>query len=171
MTVLRSVQLRLIEGQRRNSGATLADVGRPAMWRRAIAATIDRLLPLPFLGFFFPQWAALVFLYHLLCDSSPERRSFGKWLCRLRVVSSATGQKCNWWQAALRRSGSALAQVGWCLAWRQPQWLTAVLVYELASAACVMVGARGQRPEDWLAGTRVMSERSYRQWRRGRQTD
>jgi uncharacterized RDD family membrane protein YckC len=115
------------------------------------------------LAFFFPQWTAVVFLYHLLCDSSPERRSPGKWICRLRVVSADTGRKCAWWRAALRRTGSVLSQSAWCQIWTMPEWLPLVLAYELISLAFVMISPTGRRLEDLLAGTRVVTERSYRQ--------
>ncbi len=158
MSVLRSVQIRLVDSWRKRSDAIFARSGKPGLWRRILAGLIDRMVPLPFLAFFFPQWAAVVFLYHLLCDSSPERRSFGKWVCRLRVVSADTGKKCAWWRAVLRRTGAAFSQSAWCM-W---QWLPVVLLYELATLACLLISPTGRRLEDLLTATRVVTERCYR---------
>ncbi len=41
------------------SATTNAATGRPVVWRRALAALIDRLAPLPFLAFFVSEWALL----------------------------------------------------------------------------------------------------------------
>lgn len=132
---------------------------RPALWRRALASMIDRLAPLPFLALFFPKWMAVVFLYHLLCDCSPDRRSLGKWVYRLRVVADAPAKQCQWWRAALRRIGPAFAQAAWCL-W---EFIPLALAYELAALACVLLNSAGKRPEDFLAGTRVITEKAFRQ--------
>ena len=51
---------------------------RPSVFRRIVAGVIDRLIPLPFLAFFFHEWTLVVLAYHLLCECSPERRSVGK---------------------------------------------------------------------------------------------
>jgi uncharacterized RDD family membrane protein YckC len=134
---------------------------RPALWRRVLAGALDRCLPLPLLAFFFPAWTLVVVAYHLLCDSAPERRSVGKWACRLRVVASDPARKCAWWQAALRHVGVALTQAAWC-SW---EFIPFVLAYELIVFACVLLSKEGKRPEDWLAGTRVVTEKAYRQWR------
>jgi uncharacterized RDD family membrane protein YckC len=125
-----------------------------------LAEVIDRLLPLPLVAWFFPPWAVLVFVYHLLCDAGPERRSVGKWVCRLRVVDGDSGNKAALGQAAGRRLGSALAQTAWCF-WA---WLPWACGFELAALICVLLSPAGQRPEDWLAGTRVVTERAFRQW-------
>jgi len=132
--------------------------GRPAVWRRALAALIDRLAPLPFLVFFFSEWALVVLVYHLLCDGSPSRRSAGKWICRLRVAN-AEGNQCHFGQAIGRRVMVAAAQTAWCL-WQFIPW---VLVYELGAVACVLLDAQGRRPEDFLTGTRVLTEKAFRQ--------
>lgn len=68
---------------------------RPGMLRRALAEIIDRLMPLPFLAYFFPLWVLVVVAYHLICDGSPSGQSVGKWVCRLCVVSTATGEPCG----------------------------------------------------------------------------
>jgi uncharacterized RDD family membrane protein YckC len=44
-----------------------------------------------------------------------------------------------------------------------PEWLPLVLAYELISLAFVMISPTGRRLEDLLAGTRVVTEGSYRQ--------
>ncbi|MFN7949867.1 MAG: hypothetical protein U0Z53_31250 [Blastocatellia bacterium] len=132
---------------------------RPAVWRRMFADVLDRLVPLPFLAFFFPGWTLVVVAYHLLCESGPERRGLGKWVGRLRVVDAAGASHCEWWQGMLRRLGMAASQVAWCL-WLGVPW---VLAYELAALASVLLNAQGRRPEDFLAGTRVVTEKTFRQ--------
>lgn len=132
--------------------------GRPAVWRRALAALIDRLSPLPFLAFFVSEWALVVLVYHLLCDGSPSRRSVGKWICRLRVAKSSNSQ-CHFAQAIGRRVLVAATQTAWCLG----QFVPWVLGYELVVIACVLLDAQGRRPEDFLTGTRVLTEKAFRQ--------
>jgi uncharacterized RDD family membrane protein YckC len=134
----------------------MAICARPAVWRRVLAGAIDRALPLPFLAFIFPKWALVVVAYHLLCDSTPERRSVGKWVCRLRVISAGGAAR---WQTVLRRLGTAATQAAWC----QWQFIPVVLVYECAAFAFVWLDAQGRRPEDWLAGTQVITEKAFRQ--------
>ncbi|MEP7343044.1 MAG: RDD family protein [Acidobacteriota bacterium] len=126
--------------------------------RRGVAELIDRAMPLPFLAMLFPRWAAVVFLYQLLCDCSPGRRSVGKWLCRLRVVDTDTAMSCGGWQAITRRMGAAASQTAWCL-W---MWMPFVLAYELLSIASVLLDPAGRRLEDFVAGTRVVTERAFR---------
>lgn len=133
---------------------------RPAFWRRVLAGVIDRLVPLPFVAFFFPEWTLVVFVYHLLCDCSPERRSIGKWLCRLRVTDAAGGQS-RIWQALLRKIVVATTQSAWSL-W---QFIPFVLVYELLALVCVLLDPRGRRPEDFVAGTLVVTEKQFRRLR------
>ncbi|MGH9843630.1 MAG: RDD family protein [Blastocatellia bacterium] len=158
MSMLRSFQLRLVENWQARAEAMAARSATPAFYRRGLAELLDRLMPLPFLAFFFNEWVVVVFLYHLLCCCSQGRRSVGMWVCRLRVISVDTGRKCAGWQAAFRRAGSAVSQAAWCL-W---QGLPFVLAYELISLASVLIHPRGRRPEDWLAGTQVVTERGYR---------
>lgn len=133
---------------------------RPAFWRRALAGVVDRLAPLPFLAFFFPEWTLVVIVYHLLCDCSPERRGPGKWLFRLRVVNADRNQ-CRIWQAILRKVLVAATQAAWCL-W---QFIPFLLVYELLALVCVLLDPRGRRPEDFLVRSRVVTEKQYRKSR------
>jgi len=130
--------------------------------RRGLAEVIDRALPLPFVALLFPRWAVVVFLYHFFCDGSPGRRSVGKWLWRVRVVDAETGSPCQLWQAIARRLGAAASQTAWFL-WR---WMPFVLAYELLSVVCVLLDPAGRRPEDFIAGTRVVTERQFRQARK-----
>lgn len=130
---------------------------RPAIWRRVLAGVIDRCAPLPFLAWVFPRWTLVVLVYHLLCDCTPERRGLGKWVCRLRVVNDADGD-CRVWQSLLRRVGTALTQTAWTL-W---EGIPFVMAYELLALACVLLNAGGRRPEDFVTGTRVVTEREYR---------
>ncbi|MBL8208277.1 MAG: RDD family protein [Blastocatellia bacterium] len=138
-------------------------------WRRAgllrliLAELTDRILPLPFLAFFFPAWTLVVLAWHLLCDCGPNRRSAGKWIFRLRVVARERRSTCAWWQAALQRLGIALAQAAWC-AWAGLPYL---IVYELASLAFLLLSPTGRRLEEYLAGTVVVTEKSFRQQRQG----
>ncbi|MGH9768681.1 MAG: RDD family protein, partial [Blastocatellia bacterium] len=115
MSMLRSVESRLVQSWQERAEAPALRSSRPALWRRGLAELIDRMFPMPFLAFFFPKWIVVVFLYHLLRDSSPTRRSAGKVIFRLRVVSADDGRKCAWHQAVLRRMGSAAAQSAWCM--------------------------------------------------------
>lgn len=159
MSIPRSVQTRLVSAwQAKSDAIAISRPCKPALWRRTVANLIDRMLPLPFLAFFFPEWVVVVFVYHLLADCSPERRSAGKFICRLRVISAGDDRKCEWWQSVFRRISFALSQSAWCL-W---QWIPFVLLYELASLAWVILNPDGRRFDDWLAGTRVVTEGSYR---------
>lgn len=151
-------QSRLVQNWRERTEVSALGSGRPALWRRGLAELIDRMFPLPFLAFIFPKWIVVVFLYHLLRDSSPTRRSVGKVIFRLRVVSADDGRKCAWHQAVLRRVGSAASQSAWCM-WEA---LPFVMLYELISLAFVLVTPAGRRPEDFVAGTHVVTERVFR---------
>jgi uncharacterized RDD family membrane protein YckC len=162
MSVLRSVQSRLIQIRQIKSVSITHRSTKPRLWRRGLAELIDRILPLPFLAFIFPEWTVAVFLYHLLCDASPERRSVGKWICRLRVVSVGRGLKPSPIRAITRRVGSAATQSAFCL-W---QSLPVVFTFELASLVCVLLSPTGQRLEDLIAGTRVVTESTFRRMQR-----
>lgn len=138
--------------------APVAPAPRASLWRVLLAELIDRSMPLPFLAFFFPQWLVVVVAYHLLCDCGPARRSFGKWVCRLRVIHPPTVAPCPIWRAVLQRLGIALTQTAWCL-WWGIGW---VLLYEFASLACVLLSPTGRRSEDYLANTQIVTEKVYR---------
>src|SRR5438128_9214197 len=106
--------------------ATAMTTPKAPLFRVLVADIIDRLVPLPFLVWLFPQWIVVVIAYHLLCDCSHNRRSFGKWLMRLRVVQRDKTGTCDFWRAALQRLGVTLTQIAWCLWWGIPF----VLLYE-----------------------------------------
>lgn len=129
---------------------------RPGMVRRALAEIIDRRVPLPFLAYLFPLWV-LVVAYHLICDGSPSGQSVGKWLCRLCVVSTASGEPCGVGRAVLRRLPTALGQAAYC-AWMM---IPVVIAYELVSLAFVWLNPSGRRIEDYLAGTQVITRSAY----------
>jgi uncharacterized RDD family membrane protein YckC len=162
MSVLRPIQTLHVTNWRKEADAVVVSAGKPALWRRGLAELIDRMLPLPWLAFFFPKWIVIVFLYHLLCDAGTERRSLGKWICRLRVIAAETGGKPALSQAIARRVGSAASQAAWCV-W---QWMWVALIYEIVALVCVSLSPAGQRLEDWMVGTRVVTERAYRRMKR-----
>ncbi len=139
---------------------------RPPLWRRALAEAIDRMIPLPFVvvGYFFPTWPVVVFAWHLLRDSSPGRRSAGKLLCRLRVAPVNGRRRCAMWRSALRRIGSALSQTAYCV----PDLMLYAFIYDLVSLAFVLLDPAGRRLEDFIAGTRVVTEADYRNWKQRR---
>lgn len=161
MSLLRSVETSVAAWPEATARAA-QPIPLPPHWRRMLAAFIDRLTPQPWLAFFFPGWTLVVLAYHLLCDSSPARRSVGKWLCRLRVVDAQSvtrGAQCaDGWQAVLRRTGAALAQAAWCM----PDLMLYALAYDLIALAFVLLSQQAQRPEDFAAGTRVVTEAAYR---------
>jgi len=130
---------------------------RPVMARRALGEIIDRLVPLPFLAYVFPLWVLVVVAYHLICDGSPSGQSAGKWVCRLCVVSTSTGEPCGVWRAILRRLPTALGQAAYC-AWMM---IPVALAYELVSVAFVWLNPTGRRIEDYLAGTQVITRNAY----------
>jgi len=133
---------------------------RAPLVRRVLAEVIDRLVPLPFIvaGYFWPEWILVVFAWHWLRDAGPQRRSLGKLICRLRVVDPVSPIRCAWWQAVARRTGTALAQAVYCF----PEWMLWAFVYDLAALASVLLSPRGQRPEDFAAGTMVVTEAAHR---------
>ncbi|MBI1766347.1 MAG: RDD family protein [Acidobacteria bacterium] len=166
MSLLRSDQTQVVADWPAHANAAVTSngalvSGKPALWRRGLAELIDRTVPLPLLALIFPKWVVVVLLYHLLCEAAPERRSVGKWVCRLRVVAVESGVRAALWQAVARRVGSALSQTAWC-SW---QWWPWAVGYEIAALICVLLSPAGQRPEDWVAGTRVVTERVFRQLR------
>ncbi|HKQ07905.1 MAG TPA: RDD family protein [Blastocatellia bacterium] len=130
---------------------------RPGMVRRVLAEIIDRLMPLPFLAYLFPLWVWVVVAYHLICDGSPSGQSVGKWVCRLCVVSTATGEPCGVWRAVLRRLPTALGQAAYC-AWMM---IPVVIAYELVMVAFVWLNPTGRRLEDYLTGTQVITRSAY----------
>jgi uncharacterized RDD family membrane protein YckC len=130
---------------------------RPGMIRRAMAEIIDRLAPLPFLAYLFPLWIWVVIAYHLICDGSPSGQSVGKWVCRLCVISTASGEPCGVWRSMLRRIPTALGQAAYC-AWMM---IPLVIAYELVSLAFVWLNPTGRRIEDYPAGTQVITRNAY----------
>jgi uncharacterized RDD family membrane protein YckC len=130
---------------------------RPGMVRRALAEIIDRLMPLPFLAYRFPLWVLVVIAYHLICDGLLSGQSVGKWVCRLCVVSTTTGEPCGVGRAVLRRLPTAFGQAAYC-AWMM---IPVVLAYELVSLALVWLNPPGRRIEDYLAGTQVITRSAY----------
>jgi uncharacterized RDD family membrane protein YckC len=140
------------------AGVTPSLISRshPRLVRRALAEIIDRLMPLPFLAYLFPIWI-LVVAYHVICDSSPSGQSVGKWVCRVCVISTTTGEPCGVWRALLRRLPTALGQAAYC-AWMM---IPVVIAYEFISLAFVWLNPTGRRIEDYIAGTQVITRSAY----------
>jgi uncharacterized RDD family membrane protein YckC len=175
---------------------------RPSLPRRMQAELIDRFAPLvlsPVIAlplalvslrcyFWFSEIAILA--WHLLRDCSPQRRSFGKWRRKLRVVTAGKQRQCRWWQALLRRVLPTLSQASYTLAaatlladftgWETlkqtialpwPQWaasgdfvsrlLLLPLIYDLVSLAAIAISPEARRLEDYLCGTQVILEDAY----------
>lgn len=131
---------------------------RAGLTRRMMAEVIDRLIPLPFVSFFFPMWTLVVVAYHLVCDGTPSGRSLGKWVCRLRVISTGTGAPCGIARSAMRRLPTAITQAAYC-AWMM---IPFVVAFELFLLAMVWLNPTGRRLEDYIAGTQVITESEYR---------
>lgn len=136
---------------------------RASLARRLLAAAIDRVVPLPLIAWFVPGWLVVVVGYHLLCDSSPNRRSLGKWICRLRVVALTEGGDCERWQTIVRRIGVAAGQVAYC--WSYELMLIA-FACDLIGLAAIVLSAEGRRGEDLIAGTQVVNESTFQRLRR-----
>jgi uncharacterized RDD family membrane protein YckC len=175
---------------------------RPTWWRRMVAEWIDRfvgfalapvvVLPLTLVNLHYYFWLSggVIFFWHLLRDCSPQRRSFGKRQCGLRVVTAGEQRQCHWWQALLRRLLSALSQACYTLAaaallarlitWETleraiaapwPAWaasnhfipllLLLPLIYDLISLAGIWISPDARRLEDYLCGTQVILEEAY----------
>ena len=135
---------------------------RAGIARRALASVIDRMVPLPWLAYFFPAWIVVVIVYALLCDGSPSGRSMGKWVCRLRVISLSSSQPCGFVRSIIRRLGPALCQVAYCtlnLFW-------VAIAYEMLSLALVLLSSSGRRIEDYAADTQVITESAYKRLQR-----
>lgn len=126
--------------------------------RRFLAEIVDRLVPLPFVAYFFPHWIIVVVLYHLLCDGMHSGQSLGKWLFRLRTVSTVMLQPSNWLQSIIRRFNSTICQVAYCLFIFHPL----VIAYELVSIVFILLNPAGRSMEDYLAGTQVITEKEYK---------
>jgi len=135
-----------------------ATTARAGLTRRILAEVIDRMIPLPFVSFIFPLWTFVVVAYHLVCDGTPSGRSPGKWVCRLRVISTRTGAPCGIARSILRRLPTALSQAAYC-AWVM---IPFVVAFELILLAMVWLNPSGRRPEDYVAGTQVVTESEYR---------
>jgi uncharacterized RDD family membrane protein YckC len=150
--------LRLVGEPDRNVSGASSVILRANLARRMCAAAIDRFAPLPLIAWFFPGWVAVVVGYHVLCDSTPNRRSFGKWICRLRVASVIDGPRCRRWQAIVRRLGVAATQAAYCYSY---EMFLVALCIDLIGLTAILLSAAGRRPEDIVAGTQVVTESTY----------
>ncbi len=136
-------------------------IKKPILLQRVMAQLIDRLAPLPFLVWFYPDWIWVVGAYHLLCEIFSGRGP-GKLISRTRVVDVRSFKKCGPLRAMLRRLGAALGQMAYCR-W---EWLLCAFAYDLISFLFIWRDRAGQRLEDMLIGTRVISEGNYRKLKR-----
>jgi uncharacterized RDD family membrane protein YckC len=168
---------------------------RPWLVPRFLAELFDRAAPFPILPIiafpmlligwnsYFWTWLGLMFLWHLLRDSSPNRRSLGKKLFRLRVVPVAGRKRVSWRRTMGRRFFSALSQCAYCVAiaafvigwqlgaetpwpwpflmiWMKPLLLLA-FAYDVASVTSILLSDGGRRIEDFPARTLVVRETAY----------
>jgi uncharacterized RDD family membrane protein YckC len=156
----------------------------------ALAFVVAIPLALVSLRYFFWLAAGVLLAWHLLRDCSPQRRSFGKWRRGLRVVTAGGRQQCAWWQALLRRLPVAVSQLAYVLGtaalfarftgWERlaqtiaapwpalaasshfiPLLLLLPLIYDVASAAAMLMSSAARRLEDYLLGTQVILEDAY----------
>jgi uncharacterized RDD family membrane protein YckC len=138
-----------------------AVVKKPLLLRRVLAQLIDRMVTLPFLVLVYagwPQWVWAAVVFQLLFDGFTGRGP-GKWICRLRVADAKSLKPCAGLRAILRRVGAAAGQVAYCR-W---EWLPFALGYDFIALLFVWRDRAGQRLEDKLLGTRVLSEGIFRQ--------
>jgi uncharacterized RDD family membrane protein YckC len=168
---------------------------RPSLGRRLCAEIIDRLapfaiapiiaIPMTLIGSngFFWTWNSVAFLWHLLRDCSANRRSLGKWLLRLRVVSVNGRRQCAWQRVIARRLLSAMSQSAYSIAivasvmdWlklEQTPWpwplftefaiplLLLAFGYDFASLASILITDGGRRVEDFMVDTCVVCGAAY----------
>jgi len=122
---------------------------------------IDRLAPLPFVVWFYPDWIWVVGAFHLLCEIRAGR-SPGKLICRMRTVDAWSLKPCGPARGVLRRIAVALTQVAYC------RWelVPLAVAYDLISFLFVWRDRAGRRIEDILFGARVVGEGSYRKLKR-----
>lgn len=175
----------------------------PAISSRITAEIIDRViasivfplviaLPMVVIGreFFVPIWLFVTCAWHLLRDCSPNQRSTGKRLCRLRVVMSNGRGPCPLSRRIFRRIGSMLSQMFYLLAVAiyipffgisdsakhvavllfslvglpRPGasiLMLSALLYDIISLIVISISTKGRRLEDLLTRTRVISESDY----------
>ena len=131
---------------------------RSSLLRRFVADLIDRLIPLPFLTYLFPEWIIVVIVYHLFCDSTKSNRSIGKYLCRLRIVSIDVIEPCGFLKATTHRFFLTLCQVSYCTL----QFYLIALTYEFLSVIFLVLNPQNRSWEDCLLGTQIIRERDFR---------
>lgn len=177
---------------------------RPSLFRRMGAELIDRIVPFVFLpvlavpvlhtGLRNYAWLCALVIggWHLIRDCTPARRSLGKKLAGMRVVSERDQRPVPWKNTMLRRLFPALTQVGYAIGTaevfaRMMEWdrlrqaiaepwpgfaasslfLPAMILwpilYDLFSLAAIQISSEGKRLEDWGTGTRVILESAYMQ--------
>ncbi len=130
--------------------------------RRAPAELIDRLLPLPFLAYFFSEWTLVVLAVGLLSGCTRSGRSAGKAICRLRVISIASLEPCGMLVGMARRLGVVLCLAAYLWSGFLSEWWLAALGYDLFAFVFAWLNPSGRRLEDYLLGTQVVTEGVYR---------
>lgn len=135
---------------------------------------------------------SLTFVWRLLCDCAADCRSFGKRVAGLRVVSSNGRDQCASWRVAARQVPHATAQAAYALGmlsalanslkwqtlqaaisapWPEfaqsrffpPAMMLSAFAFALISLACSRINGEGKRVEDFIFGTRVILESSFKQ--------
>jgi uncharacterized RDD family membrane protein YckC len=134
--------------------------------RRALSELIDRLLPLPFLAYFFPEWSLVVLAVSLLSACTRSGRTAGKVVCRLRVISVASLEPCGMITAVARRLSVLMCLAAYLWSGFLSEWWLAALGYDLFSLLFICFNPSGRRLEDYLLGAQVVTEGAYRKMRR-----
>ncbi len=124
-------------------------------FRRFLAEVIDRLVPCPFLTYFFPFWSVVVIGYHLFNDALPGGRSIGKGLMGLKVVAVTDHSPCTLARSFLRNIAWTINQ----LTYLSVILIPLALIYDLMECLLVLFHPKGRRLGDYIAGTQVVPER------------
>ena len=141
--------------------APRAEMAKAPVVRRVLADLIDRLVPLPFLAYFFPAWIAVCLAYDLLADG--RGASVGKWLFGLEVavvsaVPARHGSPCNMGRSLLRNGPWCLARICYMITPLAPLGF----LYDATELAMALFTRNGRRLGDLLAGTQVTTKGSGR---------
>ncbi len=141
-------------------------------------------------GLFVSVWLPVIFLWSILRDCSPGQRSIGKSRRRLIVVMSNGRDRCSIWRRFFRRTGYAISQFCYFLGLAMCFPLFGVdqsadeaatflfglvgmgqpdssrlmlfgLIYDIGSLVVISIDPESRRLEDFITGTRVVTEAAY----------